>query len=260
MKKTLIFLLSLTLIFTLSLPCFANDENLLRGENIIDEAELLTEKERETVSQYIDTVEKTYGIDIVIATADYLWNGITMESFARSAFEACKTGRDGAVLVICMDYEGYREYRFQGFGKVYDVFTDDVVSHMEDVCLSHLSEENFGEAFRAFAGTTGEMIALYDAGTPYELPIPWVFLAVVSLAAGFLIAGIVVLILWAQLKSVSPQSAARQYVKQGSLNITDRKDLYLYSTVSRVAKPKNNSSGGGGGGSHSRGGGGGGRF
>ena len=47
-----------------------------------------------------------------------------------------------------------------------------------------------------------------------------------------------------KLKTVRFQSAADSYMKKESLNITEKRDLFLYRTVSRTAKPKNESSGG----------------
>ena len=41
------------------------------------------------------------------------------------------------------------------------------------------------------------------------------------------------------------QAAASNYIKDNSLNINERRDLFLYNTVTRTAKPKNDDSGGG---------------
>ena len=45
-----------------------------------------------------------------------------------------------------------------------------------------------------------------------------------------------------KLKSVKFQTAADNYVKEGSMNITESRDLFLYRTVTSVAKPKNDDS------------------
>ena len=42
-----------------------------------------------------------------------------------------------------------------------------------------------------------------------------------------------------KLKTVRFQAAASNYMKNGSLNITESRDLFLYNTVTRTAKPKN---------------------
>ena len=79
----------------------------------------------------------------------------------------------------------------------------------------------------------------------------------VSLAIGFVVALIATGIMRAKLKSVRTQSAAREYIKPGSMQLTRSTDLFLYRTMDRRRKPQNTSSGsrgGGGGGRHVGGG------
>ena len=44
-----------------------------------------------------------------------------------------------------------------------------------------------------------------------------------------------------QLKSVRAKDTAADYVRPGSMEVTTRRDIYLYRNVTRVAKPKDNS-------------------
>ena len=67
----------------------------------------------------------------------------------------------------------------------------------------------------------------------------------ISFAIGLIVAIIVVGIMISKLKTVRMQPAASSYFKDGSLNITENRDLFLYNTVSRREKPKNNSNGSG---------------
>ncbi|MBQ9472409.1 MAG: TPM domain-containing protein, partial [Ruminococcus sp.] len=53
-----------------------------------------------------------------------------------------------------------------------------------------------------------------------------------------------------KLITVAMEHGAANYVRAGSMNVTQSRDTYLYSTVTRTEKPKNN-----GGSSHSSGGG-----
>ena len=64
----------------------------------------------------------------------------------------------------------------------------------------------------------------------------------ISLVIGVVAAFIATSVMKGQLKTVRKQTRAENYVKHGSLNITEANTLYLYSNVTRVAKPKNNSS------------------
>jgi uncharacterized protein len=65
----------------------------------------------------------------------------------------------------------------------------------------------------------------------------------ISAGVGLVIALITVGIMKGKLKTVRRQPAAGNYVRKGSMNITESSDLFLYSKVNRTAKPKNNGSG-----------------
>lgn len=43
------------------------------------------------------------------------------------------------------------------------------------------------------------------------------------------------------------QAAANNYVKAGSMNLTESRDIFLYNTMTKTKKEKNDSSSGGGG-------------
>lgn len=70
----------------------------------------------------------------------------------------------------------------------------------------------------------------------------WIPIAIV---VGFVLSLIIVGNMKAKLKTVRFQAAASNYIKDNSLNINERRDLFLYNTVTRRAKPKNDDSGGG---------------
>ena len=70
---------------------------------------------------------------------------------------------------------------------------------------------------------------------------------VITIIVALIVGAIYISKLKKQLKSVELQRGAANYVKDGSMNVTIQKDIYLYSTVTRTARPKNTSSGGGGG-------------
>ena len=65
-----------------------------------------------------------------------------------------------------------------------------------------------------------------------------VFTIPVALGMGFSPAIIAVSSMKRQLKTVRRQSGASDYTKAGSFAITDRKEIYLYQTMSKRARPK----------------------
>lgn len=250
MKKIVIFLLTALLVFSAILPTLAQTADPAGYQGIVDEADLLTSAEEQKLAAAVAGAKQEYNIDVIVVTADYLWPGLTIEGVADAAFSQYAQSPDGAVFAIAMDT---REWTMQGYGRVRTAFSEDVLDQLESDCIYLLSDGDYALSFESFITFAGQAVGLYDAGTPYEEPIPWGFLVILSLGAGFVVALIVVLIMKAQLKSVAPKREARDYVKPGSLDLKINRDLYLYHTVTRVAKPKQNtssgsrSSGGGGG-------------
>ena len=117
-----------------------------------------------------------------------------------------------------------------------------------------LSDGDYAEAAEYFARLCDELLTDAKNGTPYNesfgaiddgdtgtgsvLPPPmWIL---ISIAVGVITALIVVCIMKGKLKTVKMQASANNYLKNGSLNITDSSDIFLYSNVTRTAKPKNN--------------------
>ena len=70
------------------------------------------------------------------------------------------------------------------------------------------------------------------------LPYYWIF---ISIGVGVILAFVIVGRMKAQLKTVRFQAAAGNYVKDGSMNITESRDLFLYHTVTKTAKEKSSS-------------------
>ena len=69
----------------------------------------------------------------------------------------------------------------------------------------------------------------------------------VALVIGLITALIVTGVMKSRLKSVAPQRDATSYVRQGSMKLTNQRDLYLYREVHRTERPKETDSGSSGG-------------
>jgi len=122
---------------------------------------------------------------------------------------------------------------------------------MGDAFVSDLSEGNYAAAFTEFA----DQCAYYLDGHLNGFPFNFGKNLLISLVIGIAVGLIVAFILKGQLKTVRNQEQANVYVKQGSMKLTHRSDIYLYRTVSRSKKSSSGSSSGSGGTARSRGGG-----
>ncbi len=81
----------------------------------------------------------------------------------------------------------------------------------------------------------------YDDAESVEETMPIWQKVLIALGVGLAIGLITVLVLRSQLKSVKMQHAAANYIRPDSMVVTHSADLYLYSTVTKVALPKNDS-------------------
>lgn len=141
-------------------------------------------------------------------------------------------------------------------------FTAAGIEYIGNEIKPDLSDGSYADAFTGYAELCDDFITHANSGEPYDegklprkpLSLIWI---PVSLLIGFLIAKIVVGNMKSKLKTVHAQATADSYVKSGSMNITESRDLFLYHTVTRTERPKNNSSSGGSNGGSSHGGGGG---
>lgn len=130
------------------------------------------------------------------------------------------------------------------------VFTDAGIEYIGKQIKGDLSDSNFAGAFDKFADLCDDFITQARTGEPYDvknlpkepLSLIWIPIAIV---AGFILSLIIVGRMKAKLKTVRFQPAANSYMKAGSMNITESRDMFLYNTVTRTAKPKDNDSGGG---------------
>ena len=67
----------------------------------------------------------------------------------------------------------------------------------------------------------------------------YLFLAV---GIGLVLAWVVVHVMKSQLRSVAFQENAASYVREGSMNLTNSRELFLYRDVHRTERPKESSS------------------
>lgn len=156
--------------------------------------------------------------------------------------------RDGVVLLLCMDQ---REYRILSNGFAAVAISEWEIDTIGEAIVPDLSDGSYMQAFLAFANQCAYYLDGYINGFPFDFSANLMIALVIGIAIGLIVA----LILKGQLKSVRKQSGANVYVKSGSMQITNQRDIYLYRNVSRVRKSTSSSGGSSGGSSRSIGGG-----
>ena len=270
-KRILAMIFVLALCFCTVIPAFAVDADgfVSEYERVQDMAKLLSESEREALIKTLDELSERQKMDVIVVTTNTLDGKKPME-YADDIYDYCKYGygekRDGLLFLVSMED---RDWWISTCGYGITAFTDAGIQYIGEQMVEDLGDGNYAAAFNTFAELSDDFITKSREGEPYDksnlpkgpLSIVWI---VISILVGIGLAMFIVGRMKAQLKTVRFQAAAGDYMKSGSLNITESKDTFLYNTVTRTAKPKNTDSGSSGGSSTSSSGethgGGGGKF
>lgn len=220
--KKLIIVFALLLVF--AVPAVAT------ADLLVDDADILTSGEEMKLSEKLEEASENTGLDIVIVTADGL-GGKYIRDYADDYYDYNGYGYDGVLLLIDMDS---RQWWITGTGDGADIFTSSVINKIGNKLEDDLADEEYEAACNTFI-TQCVKYAKEDGS--FNVGGSFLF----ALIIGLIVALIVTLVWRGQLRSVRSKSAASDYLKPGSLNITGSRDLYLYSNVTRVKRQQSSS-------------------
>ena len=235
-----------------------------KGEQLprlTDDMDLLTDEQETQLLAKLDEISDRQKFDVVVAVVPALDNRearlYAVDFYEENGFGYDGT-QDGAILLLAT---ADRDFGFASQGYGLKVFTVEGQKYLDKLFLPDLKEDRYFEAFMAFADAVDVFVEQANAGEPYdtgnipktkqEVTETHVINLVVSLVGALIIAWFVTKRWKAQLKSVAMKTNAAQYVRPGSLVITNHNDAFLYSNVSSTRRVKESDSGGGGGGSFS---------
>lgn len=249
-KKTLLSLLCL-LLFCLgvTVSAYAAEGFAENYPRVMDEAALLSASEERSLRERLDEISLRQKLEVTLVTTDSL-DGYPVSAYAEMCYESCDYGygedRDGILLLISMED---RDWYIATHGYAITAFTDAGLDYIGEQLLSDLSEGSYAAAFDRYADLCDQFITQAGTGEPYDNgnfpqePLSAVWL-LISLGIGIVLALLIVGGMKAQLQNVRPQKAAGSYLKAGGLKLTESRDLFLYHTVTRTARPKQSSSSG----------------
>ena len=245
-RKLLSVLFAVVICFSAAIPVCA-EESLSR---LMDNADLLTDSEETSLLSQLDNISEKQEMDIVVVTTDSL-EGYTPQEYADNVFDYCGYGigenRDGLLLLVSIEDN---DWHISTSGYAITAFTDAGREYMSEQFLPYLSDGEYYKAFSTYADLCDQFITQAKTDEPYDVgnlpkePFKIWFNVLIALGIGFVFAIIVVLYMKSKLKSVRFQPAASSYVRNGSMNVTQSGDFFLYSHLDRRARPKDNDSGG----------------
>lgn len=247
-KKILASFTLLALFCCMSVKAFAADLPL-----IVDNASLLSDGEITDLENRLNQVSDQYGMDVAIFTESNGDISSAMEA-ADDYFDYNGFGRgsDGSGLVLYLNMET-RDWWISTKGQAIRVFTDYGISYIGDEIVSDLSDGDYYDAFNTYVDLCGKFLEQAQNGKPYDVdnkvkdPFPFIFTLFGSLFTGFIIGGVYICILKGQLKSVSPNDSARDYIVGGSMKVTTAREVLMYKHVSKTRRTESSSSSSSGG-------------
>lgn len=253
-KNILITILTLVLCLFMVVPVLAEGEDAENGfadeyYRLLDMASLLSDEEVDSLTSRLDELSLRQKMDVVIATTDTL-DGKGVVEYADDLYDYCSFGyganRDGLILVISMEDN---DWYISTCGYGITVFTDAGIKYIGKQIVPYLSDEDFVGAFTTYITLCDEFITQAKTDKPYDIgslprePLSpaWIL---VCLIIGLILSCTTVGKMKAKLVTVRAQAAANSYMKDGSMNITDSREMFLYKNVTRTKRSSESSSGG----------------
>lgn len=249
-------LAALVLAAALAVPAFAVEggfADLYYRMN--DSANVLTEDEDNELEDALEELSMRQSFDVVIATIESLESVDydSMEAYADDLYDFCQFGygadRDGVLLLVSV---GDRKWHISTCGYGITAFTDAGIQYLGEQMTPDMADGDYAAAFRTFVQWSDAYIDAARSGRPYDvknlprepLSLMYLFLAV---GIGLVLAWVVVSVMKSRLRSVAFQENAASYVREGSMNLTNSRELFLYRDVhrtERVEEKDSDSSGG----------------
>lgn len=243
-KRILTVLFALLLCMVVVIPTFAASDL----PRLVDNADLLTDIEESTLLSKLNEISERQQADVVVVTADTLDGKMPMD-YADDFYDYNGYGfgadKDGVLLLVSMED---RDWWMSTTGYGITAITDAGIEYISEKFLSDLSDGDYADAFTTYAELCDDFFTQARSGQPYDTghmpkqPFNIARNLLIALIVGFVIALIATGVMKGKLKTVRFQSAASNYVKANSMNVTESRDMFLYTHVDRRAKPKDTDS------------------
>lgn len=241
----LIFISSFS--FNISAAEIPTDRQLPR---VVDNAGLLSEKEEASLMDKVNEISERQNCDVAIITVKSL-QGKTATEYADDFYDyngyGMGTDDDGILFLISMEK---REWAISTHGYGIHAFSDVGQEYIMNEVRPILGEGKYFNAFETFTDLCDKFIGEARSDKPYDtgnmpkgsLSPTWIFK---SIGIGAVIALIVMSTIRRKLTSVKMESSAKNYVVSGSMKLNGQSDRFLYTSVSKTARPKESRSSGG---------------
>ena len=202
---------------------------------VVYNADIIPDDAEKALLERCDMFVSEYEMEVAIVTVnDY--EGKTSEAYADDFYDYNGYGwgenDDGMLVVYKPGAEGEREIRITTHGRGSEVFFEGIREGMITDMIPFLTAEDYEGAFTVY---------LDRAETQLKPGISVIWFFVLTLA-GAVIGLIITGSMTAKNKTVVSQKNAKVYTRQGSMNVTGRNDVFLYTRTDVQPKAQDNDS------------------
>lgn len=253
MKKKITVILAVLFICLLSAvpACAAEASNI----HLFDQNNHLSESQRMELENKLAAVSYKLGanIAVVIEDFDYMHEDYQYMEIADDYYDQLYVpngpdnradGPAGALYLVAID-GGERPYKYLSTcGRVIGAINSDALDHVLDVTEVYFNDGNYYDGVIAFADVMDQIVTDYDNGIAYKEPYKLGIWLLIAFGLSFITAEIMCAVWKSQLKSVALKAGAGDYTRDGSFNVTDQRDIFLYKTVTRTVRETSSSGSG----------------
>ena len=262
MKKLFALLSVLVILSCLVLTASASGKTKLADHaRIIDdsrEAEIIQRLETVSANNNVNVAVITSTVDAINAWGETLYENnisgyVPYVDYADEYYDHL-FGRntDGYLFLIVPDFDAEGDLLYVSTaGECEDIFEYELSALGSAFRSSYNVSNNYADGIMGFLEESDAIATDYY----YRIgKFPFGTYLIAALAIGFIVALIVTSVMKGKLKSVKRQTNANSYMRQGSMDVKDARDIFLFANVTRTPRQTSNSSSGGGGHTSSGGG------
>lgn len=239
-KRFFAALLALALCLCMAVPALAVE----RLPRVVDNGDLLSAYEQEALLEKLDEISTRQDMDVVVVTTNTL-NGKSPQDYADDFYDYNGYSFDGVLLLVSMEN---RDWWISTCGYGITAFTDAGIDYIGELVQEQLSDGNYAEAFDIFAEQCDDFITQARSGDPYDkhnlpkLPFNVVLNLIIALVIGLVAALLITGVMCSKLRSVRSKYEAADYVRSGSMKVTESREFFLYNQIRKIPRPKSSGS------------------
>ena len=241
-RRIILYTLMLLLLIHLPLAAFAVPVR------VHDNAGLMSESEIQQLETLAEEISGETGLDLVILTVDTI-GSYTPRNYADDYYDMNGYSDNGIIFMLAMQE---REWYISTCGDAFHGLSDKEIDAILDIGLSYFADGAYYEGFNSvlysvphFMEENTENIPIANNTPGYRSPensgTSGIFL--ISALIGFVVSGVVLLVMRGMMNTKRKQRSAVDYMTQGSYQLRTRQDIFLYSHVSKTPRQQNTSSG-----------------